>query len=249
MINKMVVFARPRVGSYYLLDLLRNFQNTFVEMELYNHSVTPNSNFTQYLQQWLRSKYGDIELPPNFGHRYYEDLAKSLRQFQRDYIKQETLIYKVIIGHVPHAHLLEIAADEQLLSLRLDRPVLDSFVSYLKAKTLDQYHSVDTTEMLVSISDEQLLGKCAEYAAIIEEERNFDCFLRDRNRPVVRLDYEELKALASHEEAVGLIQNKFQQQSIELTVRPKIEQLFFQQDKGTNTELKQRILSLYPAFA
>lgn len=241
--RKLIVLCRSRVGSYFLLDLFRNFKETVVELEIFNQSYTSISPGMEYVRQYLKNKY---QLPKNFGHVYYEETYQKLNEYHEQKHPNKLLVFKVIYHQIPLEFLNNIINDLDTIVIILDRNRIDCLTSYIKASSIKKWNLVDTTNLKVKLNDQQLLTLIKEYENKFANEHKIQKMI---NSPHFLLQYEDLiesnKLRGRLKYLTNIINKKL---NINLTVIDKPHVKYFKQDHGDNSELKNRISKLMKIF-
>ncbi|WP_289027925.1 hypothetical protein [uncultured Paraglaciecola sp.] len=148
-----IIFARPRTGTNYLINLLNcTGTNYYAKGEIF-HKTKP---YSLKEEEWSLifknendlSKLSELEAArlvrnnPLLVIDYFKQLAKSQ--------KQEIFI-KVFPSHLDFNTVKKILDDDSIRTMILDRSIIETYISVNKAQTANKWTKVDTSNLSVDL--------------------------------------------------------------------------------------------------
>lgn len=235
--KRLCIVAHARTGTNYLCNLLDSFRGVRCYKELFH----PNAVFGL--------DDHEIELARKKTWRRYRDIySSSLVKYARGKPERflrfldgaqkngiEVLCFKIFPSHLPW-ELIEsdILSHDNTHFLFVKRNMLESFISFQKAKKVKKFSFIDTTEVKVSLRASEFLSFAAENAAWFDrwehaiEDRGFLSNTIMYGSEITTSEEESIAALGGKLKALGLPFGEAQARSL----------TFEKQDKGQSNRNK-----------
>jgi hypothetical protein len=184
----LCIFGIPRTGSMHLCKLLRSCPEFNVKPELFHGDRRTPITIREMAA--LRERSGgavtDMDSFIAWRRTHVFDTLEALHEGGRGRI----VTVKMFPGHGSRKAMeTELLPRADVACALLARRPIDSYISNLKAKTLDAYGSVDTTDLKPALSADDFLG----WARVTKRwYAHVEGRLEARGAPYARISYERI---------------------------------------------------------
>lgn len=188
LVRPLIIIASERTGSNYLCDLLSHhpqiaayyeiFANVFVMM------TDAEVRTLCKMQNWPFASRDDQELIKRFKERPHQIIELIANRLP---VEKKVLSFKVFQNHLPHEALAQMLQDYEAVAVT--RRVIDSYISFVKAREKDEWVRSDTTKVQATLHIEGFVSWYQErhdYYKLCANQ-----YLETHGREISVLSYEE----------------------------------------------------------
>jgi len=146
-----VIIGRPRTGSSYLTELCKKSEVFDSRGELFNKTTSYNLTGVELAKMFspLVLAKGKEEIASKVRENPVQVLDTLTERAHKD---GKTLVFKLFKGHLEPEALRQLFSLPEAHFMLLDRQILPSFVSYIKAIELNKWDRVDTSNVTVKFN-------------------------------------------------------------------------------------------------
>ena len=229
------LIARARTGSNYIGDLLAKPGLVEYRDEVFHpkktHGVTLDEVRLMFPDREIGARLTDTpdlvrKNPKRVLAHFKEERAASI----------EAVFFKVFPGHLEFDRFSKcILADDGVTKVILDRSPIDSFISLSKAQQLQQWDSVDTSELKIRLNAEHYVRWHQTNTKWLDGVIDI---LKSTGSKYSVLNYAELK-IGDHDHNLALVLNKLQTAGLTLGGEMKAgDPYYVKQDRQQDLDKK-----------
>ncbi len=195
----LVIIASERTGTNYLCNLLSHHPQVAAYYEIFaNVAIMMTDAEVKNLceaQSWPFTSRSDRTLIARFKSSPYRIIELIQNQLLAD---QKILSFKVFQDHLPIKTLAQLIEDYE--AIVVTRRVIDTYVSFVKATTKDEWLRLDTTKIKPTLHIEDFIDwyrKRHDYYKLCANQ-----YLKDHHREIEVLKYEDFTHGSNRENLV-----------------------------------------------